>query len=91
MATEAVAPLTLLPSPAVTNALLAWPAEDKLALARALRESVAGEGIDPDDERERNRALIHSRLAELTSGKAKLLDADEVFATLRSEFPEEGP
>ncbi|HEX4609164.1 MAG TPA: addiction module protein [Urbifossiella sp.] len=87
MASDA-APLVLTPSAEVTNALMTWPAADKLALARALEDSVANGIASADAEREHNRALIHSRLAELTSGKAKLLDAEEVFAAIRARSEE---
>lgn len=45
------------------------------------------ESLEPDEEWERDWAVeLARRSAEVESGQAKLLPADEVFARLRAQF-----
>lgn len=77
------------PGPEVVDAVLKWPAADRLWLSRLLADSVR-EGFTSVGEAERRtRELIRSRAAELLSGKAVLLDIDDVLDDLEREFGRE--
>ena len=97
MSTETIAPtavefsaptLPIVPGPALANALLKWPEKDRVALALLLQDSVKEGFTSLDQARTNNKELIRSRLADLVSGKAKLLDSEEVFQAMEKRVAE---
>lgn len=72
----------------LVNRLLRLPEQTRLDLANLLLDSVREKFTSLAEAEKRDRELIKSRLEELTSGKAKLLTTDEMFAEMRRRAEE---
>ncbi len=70
----------------LVNRLLKLPDEVKLDLARLLTDSVREGFTSLADGEKKQKELIRSRLEELTSGKAELIDAKDVVAELKQRY-----
>lgn len=71
----------------VERALLALTPKDRAAvIERVLLSLDEVDDMDPADIDTRWRAEIDRRMGEYVSGEAKLVDADEHFAQLRTEL-----
>jgi hypothetical protein len=87
-ATEPVPTLPIVRGPALFNALLKWPEKDRVFLAILLQNSIR-ENFDSLEQAQANdKVLIRSRLEELLSGKAELLDSEEVFRAMEQRVAE---
>ena len=75
----------------LVNRLLKLPDEVKLDLARLLTDSVREGFTTLDESEKKQKELIRSRLDELTSGKAELIDAREMVAELKRRYAKGNP
>lgn len=75
----------------LVNKLLKLPDEVKLDLGRLLLDSVTHGFTSLDESENRDKELIRSRLEELVSGKATLLDAKEMVAKLKERYAKGEP
>jgi hypothetical protein len=76
------------PSPEVVNAILKWSEEDRRDLAMLLMDSIRRGFTSLEEAEAQDRNLIRERLELLTSGKAKLIDANEMFAAIDRRLAE---
>ena len=91
MATETTTSGTAAPadrSTELVNRLLKLPAETRLDLAHLLLDSVKRGFTSLEEAEARDKQLVRSRLDELTSGKAELLEPEEVFRRMRAKIAE---
>jgi hypothetical protein len=91
MATETTpsgTPATADRSTELVNRLLKLPEETRLDLAHLLLDSVKGGFTSLEEAEARDKQLVRSRLDELTSGKAELLEPEEVFRRMRAKIAE---
>ncbi|WP_439630743.1 addiction module protein [Gemmata sp.] len=91
MATETTpsgAPVTADRSTELVNRLLKLPEETRLDLAHLLLDSVKRGFTSLEEAEARDKQLVRSRLDELTSGKAKLIDPEDMFAEMRRRAEE---
>lgn len=70
----------------LVNRLLKLPEQTRLDLAHLLLDSVKRGFTSLDEAAARDKELIHSRLDELTSGKAKLISAEDFLADLERPY-----
>ena len=87
----AATPATADRSTELVNRLLKLPDEVKLDLARLLTDSVREGFTTLDESEKKQKELIRSRLDELTSGKAELIDAREMVAELKRRYAKGNP
>lgn len=72
----------------LVNRLLKLPEETRLDLAHLLLDSVKRGFTSLEEAEARDKQLVRSRLDELTSGKAELLEPEEVFRRMRAKIAE---
>ena len=70
----------------LVNRLLKLPEQTRLDLAHLLLDSVKRGFTSLDEAAARDKELIRSRLDDLTSGKAKLIDAEDFLADLERPY-----
>ncbi len=72
----------------LVNRLLKLPEATKIDLANLLLESVRDGFTSLEEAEKRDKELIRSRLEDLTSGKAELIEMDEVFRRIQARLVE---
>lgn len=77
------------PSRELVAALLKWSADDKEELAQLLVDSVREGFTTLEEAEEWGKNLLRRRIEDVVSGKAVLLDIDDVLADLEREFGKE--
>jgi hypothetical protein len=72
----------------LVNRLLKLPEQVRLDLGRLLLDSVREGFTSLEEAEKRDKDLIRQRVEELVSGKAELLDPEQVFAAMRKRVEE---
>lgn len=75
----------------LVNRLLKLPEQTRLDLANLLLDSVREGFTSLEEAEKRDKNLIRSRLEELVSGNAKLIDAEDFLADLEKRYRKETP
>ena len=70
------------------NKLLKLPEQTRLDLAQLLLDSVREGFTSLEEAEKRDKELIRKRIEEVVSGKAELLDPEQVFAAMRKRIEE---
>lgn len=81
----------LQPSPEVVNALLKWPEQLRLDLARLLTDSVSEGFTSLEEVEQRDKELIRSRIEAYERGETKASDWREALARVEEQFGAEFP
>ena len=72
----------------LVNKLLKLPEQTRLDLAHLLLDSVREGFTSLEEAEKRDKELIRKRIEEVVSGKAELLDPEQVFAAMRKRIEE---
>jgi flagellar motor component MotA len=72
----------------LVNKLLKLPEQTRIDLAHLLLDSVREGFTSLEEAEKRDKELIRKRIEEVVSGKAELLDPEQVFAAMRKRIEE---